>query len=527
MAAKKKPPAEAPKPPPTLETLLTSPLGFRLETATPVQRAVCRAIEGRPLDDLASDPNVVTALGGPEAVAALPSVRPREVYYVAGIRGAKSLTIAAAAVLATQIVDLSPVGIGDIVRVSILSLSKSTARAVYSHIHSHVMASPPLKALLVDEPTADTITLRHPSGKPIEIQVVAGAKAGGSLVAVWSAGVIFDEAPRMAGEENVVNFDDARAAVLGRLLPNAQLFAVGSPWASEGPVHDVVQRHFGNPSPEYLVIRAPAPVLNPVWWTPERVAAFRKDNPEMARTDIDAEFGLSAGSSFFVDSDFELLFRDDAPVSVEPGDKVAAAVDLGFVRNSATIAILSERASVGSVAHLDEQRPEPTRALVPSQVCGSFAADLQGRHCGMAVADGHYRETLREHTDPVGVSLYESCGPGERFLALRAAIRSGQLRCNPALPHAQRLRPQLAQVRPRLAPGGVLSVVLPEAADGSHCDLADVVARAVWGWKRYGGSIVPAREVDDPMVREEIEMLRRRDACLQKKEKTPWYRRFH
>ncbi len=52
MAAKKKSTTtEAPKPPPTLETLLTSPLGFRLETATPVQRAVCRAIEGRPLDD--------------------------------------------------------------------------------------------------------------------------------------------------------------------------------------------------------------------------------------------------------------------------------------------------------------------------------------------------------------------------------------------------------------------------------------------------------------------------------------------
>lgn len=526
MAAKKREP-EAPKPPPTLETLLTSPLGFRLETATPVQRAVCRAIEGRPLDDLASDPNVLAAFGGVEAVASLPTVRPQEVYYVAGIRGAKSLTIAAAAVLATQIVDLSPVGIGDIVRVSILSLSKATAKVVYTHVLNHVMASPPLRALLVDEPTADTITLRHPQGKPIEIAIVAGAKAGGSLVGVWNAGVIFDEAPRMAGEENVVNFSDAQSAVVGRLLPNAQLFAVGSPWAAEGPVYDQVTEGFGKPTADRLVIRAPAQVLNPFVWTPEKVEKFRRLNPEMARTDIDAEFGVATGSSFFVDSDFELLFKENTPVTVEPGDKVASAVDLGFVRNSATLAILSERAEVASVAHLAEHRPEPTRALVPSEVCGSFAADLKGRHCGMAVADGHYRETLREHTDPVGVSLYESCGPGERFLALRAAIRSGQLRCNPALPHAQRLRQQLAQVRPRLAPGGVLSVVLPEAADGSHCDLADVVARAVWGWKRYGGHTVPTPPPTDPVAREEERMLRRRDARLQKKEKTPWYRRFH
>lgn len=525
MAARRKAAEQPTAAPPTLETLLTSPLGFRLETATPVQRAVCRAIEGRPLAELADDPSVIAAFGGVEAVASLPNVRPQEVYYVAGIRGAKSLTIAAAAVLATQIVDLSPVGIGDIVRVSILSLSKATARAVYSHVLNHLQASAPLAALILGDPTADTITLRHPSGKPIEIQIVAGAKAGGSLVAVWSAGVIFDEAPRMAGDENVVNFDDARSAVLGRLLPGAQLFAVGSPWAAEGPVHATVTEHFGKPSPDVLVIRAPAPVLNPSWWTPERVERFRRDKPELARTDIDAEFGLSAGAAFFVDSDFELLFSDAAPVDLQPRDRVASAVDLGFVRNSATLAILAERTERGHVVHLEERRPEPTRALVPSEVCAGFAAQLQGRHCKVAVADGHYRETLREHTEPVGVSLYDSCGPGERFLALRALIRAGRLRCHPALPQAQRLREQLASVRPRLAPGGQLSVVLPESADGAHCDLADALAHAAWGWQRYGGSEVPTPE--DPTNREEEQMLRRRDARLREKERTPWYRRFH
>ena len=60
-----------------------------------------------------------------------------------------------------------------------------------------------------------------------------------------------------------------------------------------------------------------------------------------------------------------------------------------------------------------------------------------------------------------------------------------------------------------------------------HCDVADTLARAAWGWQRYGGSVVPAVESEDPMVREEIEMLRRRDARLQEKERTPWYRRLH
>ncbi len=482
----------APSTPPTLETLLTAPAGFRLD-ATPVQRAICRVIDGRPLGDLAADPDVVRAFGGAGAIDALPLTRPREVYLVAGIRGAKSMIAAAAAVLATQTVDLSMLSAGDLVRVSVVSLSIDTAKAVYNHVLGNVTSSPLLRSLLVDEPTSDAIVLRHPTGRPIEIKIVAGSKAGGTLVARWNAAVIFDEAPRMAGDEAVVNFSDARAAVLGRLLPGAQLLALGSPWAPQGPIYDTVMEGFGSPSADRVVIRAPAYVLNPVWWTPERVENFRRTNPELARTDVDAEFGFSTGATFFVDSDFEALFAE-APDRIEPGDLVSSATDLGFVRNSATLCVLGERDGVAFVADLLEQRPEPTRALIPSVVCATFAAILEAVRCTMSVADGHYRETLREHTDRVGVSLYDSCGPGERFLALRAAIRAGTLKCSPRLREAQRLRQQLSMVRPKLAPNGTLSVLLPEAPDGSHCDLADVLARAVWGRQKYGGTLLPREE---------------------------------
>jgi hypothetical protein len=521
MASRKRAASESTEPL-TLEALLTSPLGFRLESATPVQRALCRAIDGRPLGELADDPDVLRTFGGPAAVAALPQERPLEVYLVAGIRGAKSTIAAAAAVLATQTVDVSRLSAGDLVRVSVVSLTIDTAKAVYSHVLNNVLASPPLRALLVGEPTSDAIVLRHPSGRPIEIKIVAGSKAGGTLVARWNAAAIFDEAPRMSGDEAVVNFSDARSAVLGRLLPGGQLLAIGSPWEARGPVYEIVQEGHGHPTPARVVARAPAPVLNPSWWTPERVARFRASAPELARTDIDAEFGLTAGASFFVDSDFELLLRDEAPTDARGGDRVAAAVDLGFVRNSATLAVLAERGEVAHVVDLDERRPEPTRALVPSEVCRDFARTLQARHCGAAVADGHYRETLREHTSLAGISLYDSCGPGERFLALRALIRAGKLRCHPALPQAQRLRDQLALVRPKLAPGGTLSVVLPESGDGSHCDLADVLARAAWGWQRHGGALVPGgAQVDDDDGMLAV-MMRRFEAA---KERTRAWRR--
>ena len=106
-------------------------------------------------------------------------------------------------------------------------------------------------------PSSGMIALRHPSGRIVEIVVVAGKRAGGGLVSYWSAGVVFDEAPRMGGEaDGVVNFDDSRKSVIGRLLPGAQLWANGSPWAPLGPIHKAVETWHRKPG-RVLVLRAP------------------------------------------------------------------------------------------------------------------------------------------------------------------------------------------------------------------------------------------------------------------------------
>ena len=49
------------------EGLLTSPLGFALTTASPLQRAIARVADGRPLGDLADDPLglVASPIAGP------------------------------------------------------------------------------------------------------------------------------------------------------------------------------------------------------------------------------------------------------------------------------------------------------------------------------------------------------------------------------------------------------------------------------------------------------------------------------
>ncbi|MDP9001757.1 MAG: hypothetical protein M3O46_16790, partial [Myxococcota bacterium] len=226
----------------TLERLLTHPSAFGLTSASPLQRAICRIADGLPLGKLADHVDVIAAIGN---VSALPQARPLELLILSGIRTGKSLLAAALAVRAALTCDLSQLRPGEPVRVSVVSLTTDLARVVFEHLCGTVTSKPMLRALVVGSPTADTVDLRHPSGHVVEVKVVAGARAGASLVARWSAGVIFDEAPRMNGEEDgVVNFDDARRAALGRLLTGAQLVSIGSPWAPRGPVYEAVQEHW-------------------------------------------------------------------------------------------------------------------------------------------------------------------------------------------------------------------------------------------------------------------------------------------
>lgn len=289
---------------PSLETLLVSPDFFALTTASPVQRAACRVIDGLPLGELALCADVIDAFGGTSAIAALPvGVLPGEVDLYSGIRTAKSLLAAALAVRATQIVDLSKLRPGEVPRIPIVSLDLDKARVVFQHLTGTIAAKPALRSLLVGEPQADSLMLRHPSGREVEIKVVAGSRAGGHLVARWLAGAIFDEKPRMlsAADDTVVNYEDAASAAEGRLLPGAQIIGIGSPYAPWGAAYEDVRKCWGYPTRHKVVIKAPAPSLNPMWWTPQRCADLREKNPRAYKTDVLAEFADATASALEIE----------------------------------------------------------------------------------------------------------------------------------------------------------------------------------------------------------------------------------
>ncbi len=467
----------------SLEGLLTHPEAFALTTASPLQRAICRVADGLPLGDhLATHPDVAAAMGDVSSLT--PGIRPAELLILSGVRVGKSLLAAALAVRAALTCDLSGIRPGEPVRVSVVSLTVDLARVVFDHIVGTLVHKPALRKLLVNSPTADSVDVMHPSGHVVEIKVVAGSRAGSSLVARWSAGVIFDEAPRMNGEEDgVVNFDDARRAALGRLLPGAQLVAIGSPWAPRGPVYQMVQEHWQKPSARLVVVRAPAPAMNPNWWTPDRVDKLRQQDEQAYRTDVLGEFS-DPESSLFSSGELDRCTRTGGPLVLErePRHDYRAAMDPGTRGNAWTLAIATLRRvggkDISTIVLAKQWQGSKTDPLNPDTVLKDIAADCLRYGLDSVTTDQWSADALRAIADrhklylhietitaPRKVELYES---------LRARLADGALE----LPPDPQVRADLLSLRKRVTTNGI-SIELPRTADGRHADYAPAIALAV------------------------------------------------
>lgn len=465
----------------SLEFMLTHPAAFGLETASPIQRAVCRIADGLPLGDVENDPDVVRAIGDISLLT--PGVRPLEVLILSGIRTGKSLFAAALAVRAALTCDLSRIRSGETPRVSVLSLTVDLGRVVFDHIVGAVQSKPALRSLLVGEPTADTIILRHPSGKLVEVRVVAGARAGASLVARWSAGCIFDEAPRMTGDdEAVVNYDDARRAVLGRLLPGAQLVAIGSPWAPRGPIYETVREHESRPTSKLVVIRAPAYAVNPVWWTKDRCSALEAQDFQAFRTDVLGQFAdpeTALVSSAEVD---RATRKGPLVLEREHGHTYVAAMDPATRGNAWTLVVACRKrredgrgytcialAKQWQGSKHDPLDPDVVLAEI-ARICASYG--VESTWTDQLAAD-FVRTIAQRHKLAVVDEPVTALNKVEMFESMRMRLADDGLE----IPDDPVVRADLLGVRKKVRING-LSIDLPRTADGRHADYAAAIAIA-------------------------------------------------
>lgn len=479
----------------TLEEMLTSPDYFGLTTATPMQRAVCRMADGLPLGDLAHAPLLQNPHDYPDEVVkratwdwcvgdlqALPRTRPAEVHLLAGIRTFKSLFAAANLVRNSRFCDAGKLGPGEVPRATVTSIKIDLARVVIDHAVGRCMASPVLSTWMAGEPATESFGMQHQIGLETIIKALAGSRAGANLVAYWNMGAVFDEFPRMVGSSDgkVVNFDHARDAVQGRLLAGAQILGIGSPWAPFGPAYESVQSNWQHPSDELVVLRAPAPVLNPFNWTPEKVWKLKSVNPRAYQTDVLCEFADLAEALFpaaLLESCKRVGRAEKLPR--ENGRHYVAAMDPATRSNAWTLAIASlDVDGKVDVAHVEQWLPRGGQNLSPRDTLKSISEVVREYGATTVYSDQYHVDSLRDLAAPFGLNVIEDRITGPRkqqlFEGLRVKMEAGLI----TVPNNRGMMEDIRRVSRRVTQTGV-TIDLPHTADGRHCDYAPCVAMAV------------------------------------------------
>lgn len=462
----------------TVETLLRHPSVYNIDTASALQIAICRALDGFPIGrDLWARAEVRRAFGGKRPPT---GVLPAVFVILSAIRSAKSTICAAKAIVASQTVDMSRLKIGDEVRIPILAPNMDAARQTFTHLAAGLLSSPFLKSLLVGEPANETIWVRHPSGRSIEIVVTALSKYGTTLTSRWMASCIFDEAPRMVGEEDGrKNLDDAMRAVANRILPGGQILLPGSPFKAFGPVYDLVRERFGKPTKDLVIVRAPGADINPTIWTPEAIEAARR-KPGF-KNDVLAEFD-DPDDAMFASDDVEACMRKE-PLrrKPKPGVSYVAAMDPGARASAWTLVILGQT-ELGkfSIAVAMQWRARRGTGMDPRFIL----AEIRTLCAPYGITDVHTdqfsADALQALASGVGLNLFIHNIDADLKWSMAMAIRMALEDRSLELPPVREIREDLVRVKRKLISSSSRpSVQLPTSGDGRHCDFFTAIGLAM------------------------------------------------
>lgn len=493
----------------TLESLLVSKNGFGLTTATPLQRAICRMADGIALGDLADDPDVIESVGN---VSTLPvGKRPFQVDIIASIRSAKTLIAVAAAVRAALTCDVSIIReAGEMPRIPLVSLNMDLAEVAYNHLIGTLQISPFLKNLIIDTPTKDSVLLRHPTGKPIEIKVAAGSKAGGTLVSRWMASIIFDEYARMSGSgDGVINYDDMIAAVRGRILKGGQIFSISSPWAPMGPAYNRFRKHWGYPTQEIVIIKANGRAMNPYYWTEEKIQEIKEADYNVYRTDVLAEFA-DQSSTFFSSVSMDACTRR-APLIIpySPQNTYVAAMDPATRANAWTLVVSTLEQGVKKVVYHQQWIGKKSEPLRPDDVLRQIGQILMSYQIDTVYSDQYSADALKSIAEVYNFRILcehiTSQNKLEMFDNLRTLMLEGLLE----LPNDSVFLADLKQIRKKITQNSI-SIYLPKSGDGRHCDYAAAVALCISKHIDDAKPVGPVKGSKEWLMQEAARMKQRR-----------------
>lgn len=475
----------------TLEDLLAGQ-GFADLPASPLQRAIARAAQGRPLAGVIDEETCERHFG----TSNLPEVVPSLVVLVCGIRSGKSFMAACAAIYSSLTADLRGLKAHELPRYAIVGPTVDAARATFVILCGILENSALLRSFIEGEPTADTVVLRRPDGRRVEIVVVAAHRGGLSVRNRWLCGFALEEVAQFGTDSAgaIVNAEDILRAARTRLLPACQGWLISSPFGPSGLLYELFAKHFSKPG-RTLVVHAPTRALNPAF-PQSTIDEISHDDPDTAAREYGAEW-LDADSAYLGAALVDPAIRS-GPLLL-PGRALAAGMDPATRGNHWTLAVAwtvapssqhtgrvrtgdapRGRVVVGGVWSWAGSKAHP---LSPRQTLTEVAGVLRAYGISQIHVDGWSFDALADHARAVGLTFREQRA-GERdvpYTRLKALLGNGDLE----LPPDPVLRADLLAIRQRASANGI-KIHLPRTANGRHCDFAPSVALAATYAERRG-----------------------------------------
>jgi hypothetical protein len=406
---------------------------------------------------------------------------------VAGVRSGKSRIFGALRALHLALsADVSGLGPGERIVCAFVAPREHQARITWRYAQGAALEHPDVRPFVLQS-SGERFVLASPlSGTPISFECRAASSAGVTLRGEWMLYGYLEEAGFFGGHGAAVSGSAIYDAFRQRIWPRGGQLALGSsPWSQEGKLYELWAENFVSPR-SAVVCQAPTDKLrsgDP--YTLRLMADARREYEHRGELDLwwrewGARF-LALGSSRLYDEDTLSMCGEARRGDVQPGDLVVAGADLGIVSDHAGLAINRIRPGAprnrSAIVDLDEVSPEPGKPLVPSVLCRRFAGIMARHGVKWCMADGHYREALREALEGTGIVLINAPkDPAEPHVRARTLMRDGVVDLLPDV----RARHQLSLVKRRHVAGGRTAVELPRGGTHGHCDVAQAIALALY-----------------------------------------------
>ncbi len=385
-----------------------------------------------------------------------------------GRRGGKSSTIAGRIAIREVLSKLHTVPPGDTGYFAIISADKDQAQERLDTCHAA------LKALGIGHrKTANEITLTEPNQGGGYVGIKAFAATLSAVVSFTSIGFLCDEMARWRDKDGAVISAKGVLTSLratGATMPNAMNWYVSAPWSTLDEHHEMVEK--GDNETQVVFIGATWE-MNPTI-TEAMTYALEPDEPSRLR-----EYGaipMSSDEANFFPAEFveacrTLHIHGDV-------DRVVAGADFAFRRNSSAMVALDVMGDGKMRVASDEERRPGVRALVPSETITDLCGIARDFGAEGVACDLHYVETVREHTDELGIDLLEFPSQEQAIPYVRLRVLLAQKKIGLANA-SDKLIKQLKECTGKPTQTGI-TISNKLAADGSHGDILSALVCALW-----------------------------------------------